>query len=82
MPFELEVQPRFDYARQRHDVEIQEHGVVFRSASLVLALEGSSFGNGSTPNASRQRRAFGLRLACRRVAQLKLLPQPARSSRR
>ncbi|HWH12823.1 MAG TPA: glycoside hydrolase family 15 protein [Solirubrobacteraceae bacterium] len=49
MPFALDVQPRFDYGRERHDVEIQEHGVVFRSPSLTLALEGSSWGDGATP---------------------------------
>ncbi|HWH94866.1 MAG TPA: glycoside hydrolase family 15 protein [Baekduia sp.] len=47
MPFTLEVQPRFDYGRQGHDVEIQEHGVVFRSPALTLALEGSLFTSGS-----------------------------------
>jgi len=41
MPFTLEVQPRFDYGREDHDVALQEHGVVFRSPSLALALEGS-----------------------------------------
>jgi hypothetical protein len=49
MPFTLEVQPRFDYAREAHEVVLQEQGVVFRSPTLTLALEGSWFGNGSTP---------------------------------
>jgi hypothetical protein len=43
MPFTLEVQPRFDYAREEHDLVVQEQGVVFRSPSRALALEGSSF---------------------------------------
>ncbi len=47
MPFQLEVQPRFDYGRERHEVEVQEHGVVFRAQSLTLALEGS-FATGSS----------------------------------
>ena len=49
MPFTLEVQPRFDYGREDHDVALQEHGVVFRSPSLALALEGSWSGSGSVP---------------------------------
>jgi GH15 family glucan-1,4-alpha-glucosidase len=49
MPFTLEVQPRFDYGREDHDVALQEHGVVFRSPSLTLALEGSWSGSGSVP---------------------------------
>ncbi|CAN5548377.1 glycoside hydrolase family 15 protein [soil metagenome] len=49
MPFMLEVQPRFDYGREDHDVALQEHGVVFRSPSLALALEGSWSASGSVP---------------------------------
>jgi GH15 family glucan-1,4-alpha-glucosidase len=41
MTFELEVQPRFDYGRERHDVEVHPHGVLFRAPSLSLALEGA-----------------------------------------
>jgi len=63
MPFTLEVQPRFDYGRERHEVELQEQGVVFHSSSLTLALEGSWFGNGSTPelHGAGARAAFELR---------------------
>jgi len=49
MPFTVEVQPRFDYGREPHRVEIQQHGVVFRSPSLALALEGSSLHDGADP---------------------------------
>jgi GH15 family glucan-1,4-alpha-glucosidase len=37
--FELECSPRFDYGRAEHEVECHEHGVLFRSADCVLALE-------------------------------------------
>ena len=39
--FTLEVQPRFDYAREEHEVEMHPHGVLFRAPSLTLALEGA-----------------------------------------
>src|SRR5207247_4342889 len=38
MAFRVEVAPRFDYGRSAHEVERHEHGVVFRSARLSLAL--------------------------------------------
>jgi GH15 family glucan-1,4-alpha-glucosidase len=41
MGFELEVQPRFDYGRAEHEVEMHPHGVLFRSPDLTLALEGA-----------------------------------------
>ena len=41
MDFELEVQPRFDYAREEHEIELHPHGVLFRAPSLSLALEGA-----------------------------------------
>jgi GH15 family glucan-1,4-alpha-glucosidase len=41
MEFHIEVQPRFDYARDPHEVEMHPHGVLFRSSSLTLALEGA-----------------------------------------
>jgi GH15 family glucan-1,4-alpha-glucosidase len=39
--FLIEVQPRFDYGRAEHEVEMQPHGVLFRSPDLTLALEGA-----------------------------------------
>jgi pentatricopeptide repeat protein len=39
MQFGIEVRPRFDYGRQEHDVVQHEHGLVFRSRDLSLALE-------------------------------------------
>jgi GH15 family glucan-1,4-alpha-glucosidase len=41
MEFQLEVQPRFDYGRVEHEVEMHPHGVLFRSPDLTLALEGA-----------------------------------------
>ncbi len=40
MVFRVEVEPRFDYGRQAHRAEVVEHGVLFRSPSLCLALHG------------------------------------------
>jgi GH15 family glucan-1,4-alpha-glucosidase len=42
MAFRVEVEPRFDYAREPHEVELRKHGMVFRSPSLTLALQGES----------------------------------------
>jgi GH15 family glucan-1,4-alpha-glucosidase len=39
MRFRLEVEPRFNYARDAHDVFFHEAGVLFRSPGLSLALE-------------------------------------------
>src|SRR3712207_2274037 len=41
MRFTIEVQPRFDYGRAEHEVEMHPHGVLFRSPVLTLALEGA-----------------------------------------
>ena len=38
MRFVTDVQPRFDYSRQSHTVELSEEGAVFRSDSLELTL--------------------------------------------
>jgi GH15 family glucan-1,4-alpha-glucosidase len=37
--FRLEMRPRFDYGRAEHSAELHEHGVVFRSPQLCLALQ-------------------------------------------
>jgi GH15 family glucan-1,4-alpha-glucosidase len=41
MEFQISVQPRFDYGREEHEVEMHPHGVLFRAPSLSLALEGA-----------------------------------------
>ena len=38
MTFRLRCQPAFNYARDSHQVEVDEHGAMFHSASLNLAL--------------------------------------------
>jgi GH15 family glucan-1,4-alpha-glucosidase len=40
--YRVEVEPRFDYGRQLHDVEITAHGAVFRSPGLCLGLHSES----------------------------------------
>jgi GH15 family glucan-1,4-alpha-glucosidase len=40
MRFVIEIQPRFDYGRKPHQVEMGEHGVVFRSEGLDLTMHG------------------------------------------
>jgi GH15 family glucan-1,4-alpha-glucosidase len=42
MGFRVEVEPRFDYAREPHEVELYDHGALFRAPSLTLALEGAA----------------------------------------
>jgi GH15 family glucan-1,4-alpha-glucosidase len=51
----IEVQPAFDYARETHEVELHPHGVLFRSPTLALALEGaiSKTMGGTTPTLQR-----------------------------
>jgi GH15 family glucan-1,4-alpha-glucosidase len=44
MRFVLECAPRFDYGRQRHDLEVTEQGAVFRTPGLQLTLHGPSGG--------------------------------------
>ena len=39
LTFRIEVEPRFNYGRDRHRVVFHEAGVVFRSAEMTLALE-------------------------------------------
>jgi GH15 family glucan-1,4-alpha-glucosidase len=38
LPFQVECEPRFDYARQPHQTELHDHGAVFRSSALSLML--------------------------------------------
>src|SRR6516164_5636351 len=40
MRFAIEIQPRFDYARKAHKLEMTEHGGVFASDGLELTLHG------------------------------------------
>jgi GH15 family glucan-1,4-alpha-glucosidase len=38
MAFEVEVEPRFDYGRRRHRVEVGKNGVIFETPELTVAL--------------------------------------------
>ncbi len=38
MQFQVDLQPRFDYGRAKHKVEISENGAVFRSKDMELTL--------------------------------------------
>ena len=40
MRFAIEIQPRFDYGRKPHTLELSEHGGVFRSEGLELTVHG------------------------------------------
>ena len=40
MRFAIEIEPRFDYGRQPHTVEISDQGAVFRSDTLELTVHG------------------------------------------
>jgi GH15 family glucan-1,4-alpha-glucosidase len=58
--FQLEVQPRFDYAREEHEVELHPHGVLFRAPSLSLALEGAIAKTMHGPERTLERRGGGI----------------------
>jgi pentatricopeptide repeat protein len=58
--FELKVQPRFDYAREEHEVELHPHGVLFRAPSLSLALEGAIAKTMHGPERTLERRGAGI----------------------
>ena len=38
LPMHVEVSPRFDYGRDPHETHITEHGALFRSSAMTLAL--------------------------------------------
>jgi GH15 family glucan-1,4-alpha-glucosidase len=42
LTFRIEVEPRFNYGRDRHSIVFHENGVVFRSEDMSLALETSA----------------------------------------
>ena len=39
MRFHMHMEPRFNYARDDHEVNLHEHGAVFRSRDMTMALE-------------------------------------------
>ena len=74
MRFVIEVQPRFDYARAEHEVEMHPHGVLFRSPVLTMALEGAisrAMGSQRPARARRRRHLRHLRPRRRRLADVR-----------
>jgi GH15 family glucan-1,4-alpha-glucosidase len=61
MQFVMDLQPRFDYARAKHTVEVSDHGAVFRSGEQELTLHtvGARGGGGT----ALKRQGRGLRAA-------------------
>jgi GH15 family glucan-1,4-alpha-glucosidase len=62
MEFQIEVQPRFDYGRASHTVEVTDKGAVFRTAGGVeLTLHGAVPQGGAQGRAVVERAGDGLR---------------------
>jgi pentatricopeptide repeat protein len=61
MKFVLDLQPRFDYGRAKHTVEISEAGAVFRSSGMELTLHTSGKRAQGEGGAAIERSGDGLR---------------------
>jgi GH15 family glucan-1,4-alpha-glucosidase len=62
MRFVLDIQPRFDYGRAKHTVEVTENGVLFRSGAMELTLHGFGRRDPGDPEAGKaERHGDGLR---------------------
>jgi GH15 family glucan-1,4-alpha-glucosidase len=62
MRFVVDIQPRFDYGRAKHTVEVSENGAVFRSGAMELTLHTSGRRDPGDPEAANgQRVGDGLR---------------------
>ena len=57
MRFVVDLQPRFDYGRGRHSLEITDNGAVFRSGSVELTLHTSGKRAPGDPDAAEVTRA-------------------------
>src|SRR5918997_1711400 len=68
MEFQIEMQPRFDYGREEHEVELHPHGVLFRAPSLTLALEGAIAKTMGGAERRLERRGPGVRATFRVAA--------------
>ncbi len=63
MRFMLDIQPRFDYGRAKHTVEVTEHGAVFHSDSMDLTLHSFGRRDPGDPEAGKaERHGDGLRV--------------------
>jgi GH15 family glucan-1,4-alpha-glucosidase len=49
MRFVIDIQPRFDYGRAKHTMDLSEHGVVFESGGMQLTMHASGRRNPSDP---------------------------------
>ncbi len=62
MQFVMDLQPRFDYGRAKHKVEVSDHGAVFRSdTGMELTLHSSGQPGASEARAAVERAGDGLR---------------------
>jgi GH15 family glucan-1,4-alpha-glucosidase len=62
MHFALDLQPRFDYGRSRHTVEVSENGAVFRSGTgMELTLHASGRHSEAEGRGTVEQRGDGLR---------------------
>jgi GH15 family glucan-1,4-alpha-glucosidase len=60
MRFKMELQPRFNYGRAKHKVELTEHGAVLRSDDLDLTLHTVGGASSGEQNQALQRDGKGL----------------------
>jgi GH15 family glucan-1,4-alpha-glucosidase len=67
MRFTIEIQPRFDYGRAGHDLELSEHGGVFRAAGLELTAHGIAPEGASVESLAVQVRRAGEGVAWTRM---------------
>jgi GH15 family glucan-1,4-alpha-glucosidase len=62
MRFVVDIQPRFDYGRAKHTIEVSENGAVFRSGAMELTLHTSGRRDPGDPEAANvERVGDGLR---------------------
>jgi GH15 family glucan-1,4-alpha-glucosidase len=54
MRFTLDCQPRFDYARMPHELEMAKHGAIFRTPALTLTLHANTSVGADPINLSRR----------------------------
>ncbi len=59
MRFKLDLQPRFDYGRAKHTVEVSENGALFRSGAMELTLHTSGRKAGDEARAANARQVGG-----------------------
>jgi hypothetical protein len=75
MRFVVDVAPRFDYARARHEVALTPDGALFRSPELALSLSARCRSRSSTAAASARGSPSG---RGRRPPSCSTAPSPAR----